>query len=141
MSITKVRPTPSVTRVQKIQRQIAELEDERTHLLERVVADAEFMDIPVRKIRWGFRASDDPIVGDTWHVLTSYSEADDGTEFFGHSAENCPGHWCASVGEPRRPKYQRAGSRWWFTFLGEHVYVGPADASDRPDHIFIPVES
>jgi hypothetical protein len=133
--------TPGLTRAVQIDAQLRALREEQAEIFGRIVADAEFMDVPIRRIAQlsSLPVSEVTDLGGTWHVLEQYSERSDRRSLFGHPADECPGHWCSEVGVPRRRKFERAGDRWWHTFLGDHVLVGRDDGI-APELIFIPIE-
>jgi hypothetical protein len=133
-------PTPNLDQLLKLDGDVEALQRQRDEVLDRMVSDCEFMDVPVLKLSRFDARSRDLSIGKKWHVLTQDSERDPGyTSYFGHLAETCRNEgWCSQTGVAQRGKYEREGSRFWHTLLGEYVLAG-VPSNREGVHTLIPV--
>lgn len=116
---------PHIQRVLEVDRKIRELRAEQEALLQTVIQDCEFMDVPILRLlkhdTWGRIG-----VGDRCHLLKVEREWGGlETTIEAHSADGCQRERCGPPGSRLKwPRHSHIGRRSFHTRLQDHVCVG-----------------
>ncbi|MFL2000004.1 hypothetical protein [Microbacterium sp. A1-JK] len=132
---TVQKATPRVETLMNLEHKIADLRGEQKSILETIVQDAEFMDVPIYRLYY-FDVDDDREVtpGTPCHLVWvehEWSETMD--RFRVHAASKCDGDdWCQKPGATVKfPKYCHVGSRTFYTRHTDVVCVGVEDVVEE----------
>lgn len=125
MNTATMVPVPQVTRLRELEQEINGLREQQNKVLDTIVSDCEFMDVPVLELL-GFDVDgcEKPSPGDLCHVVLEEHEPGDYIRHRANRAADCENWMCALTERTKYPKYAHVGRRHWATPQPDHVLVG-----------------